>query len=396
MVTKRTAANAIDEWIFVYTADDERLWTFSPGRPSRWTIRDLNAQVLRDYRQDGSTWTVDPDYIQANGRLLAAEAPSNTTGGTTHHFHPDHLGTPRLITDQNGTKDAYHAYYPFGEEATFWNQDSERMKFTGHERDFYDPAGDGDDLDYQHARYYTLTIGRFLGVDPLPRRKALASPQALNGYAYTLNNPLAFTDPNGECAVPAGLESGQVGICIEAFIASARIGGLGLGDKRSFTPNDPSATARLSLKMRIDPKSKVILEDSIKAGASKVGLTDRFSIGLAGEATLVKGSYTAGDSMELRLFMQGTNGWEFANDFGTIEALIHLSISENGEVQLGPGSTTKEYPSIEGYSYTFENGVLVIQTLFQELEDDPEDLKGSRKRRLDSACSQASFLPACD
>ena len=34
MVTKRTAANATDEWVFFYTADDERLWTFSSGRPS--------------------------------------------------------------------------------------------------------------------------------------------------------------------------------------------------------------------------------------------------------------------------------------------------------------------------------------------------------------------------
>ena len=51
------------------------------------------------------------------------------------HYHLDHLGTPRLITDRCGTAKATHAYLPFGEEATATNQDSEAMKFTGHERD---------------------------------------------------------------------------------------------------------------------------------------------------------------------------------------------------------------------------------------------------------------------
>ena len=47
------------------------------------------------------------------------------------HFHLDHLGTPRLITRAGGERVAYHVYYPFGEEATAFNLDSERMKFTG-------------------------------------------------------------------------------------------------------------------------------------------------------------------------------------------------------------------------------------------------------------------------
>jgi hypothetical protein len=38
---------------------------------------------------------------------------------------------------------AYHVYYPFGEEATAFNQDTERLKFTGHERDLASLVGAG-------------------------------------------------------------------------------------------------------------------------------------------------------------------------------------------------------------------------------------------------------------
>ncbi len=189
MVTKRTSSGS-DERLFIYTADDERLWSYH-WTGSRWTIRDLDGKVLRDYRSGPSGWSVERDYVHANGRLLAAR----NGAGTTYHYHPDHLGTPRLITNQFGNKMAYHAYYPYGEEATYWNQDSERMKFTGHERDFYD-YGDGDDLDYQHARYYDFRLGRYLSIDPIQGKRE--NPQSWNRYGYALGNPILYTDPTGE------------------------------------------------------------------------------------------------------------------------------------------------------------------------------------------------------
>jgi hypothetical protein len=130
------------DWAYAYTARGERLWSYdlTKQEDSRWTLRDLSGQVLREYLNDGGTWTVGTDYIHRDGQLLAAE-----TRLGRRHFHLDHLGTPRLITNSVGYKTAYHAYYPFGEEATAFNQDGERMKFTGHERDLANPAGAGDD-----------------------------------------------------------------------------------------------------------------------------------------------------------------------------------------------------------------------------------------------------------
>ena len=87
-----------------------------------------------------------------------------------------------------------HNYYPFGQEATSETQDAEAMKFTGHERDT-EFNGTGGTLDYMHARYYGVHVGRFVTVDP--GRFLWRAPQSANRYSYTSNNPLRNFDPDG-------------------------------------------------------------------------------------------------------------------------------------------------------------------------------------------------------
>ena len=95
----------------------------------------------------------------------------------------------------SGAVVAYHAYFPDGVEATYFAQDSERMKFTGHERDLNDPSSPADDLDYMHARHYSILTGRFLSVDPGSGDQW--KPQTLNRDSYVANSPITFTDPDG-------------------------------------------------------------------------------------------------------------------------------------------------------------------------------------------------------
>jgi RHS repeat-associated protein len=74
------------------------------------------------------------------------------------------------------------------------------MKFTGHERDFNigTSSENSNYLDYMHARYYNANLGRFLSVDPaMDLKKTMRSPQMWNRYAYVVNNPLRYTDPDG-------------------------------------------------------------------------------------------------------------------------------------------------------------------------------------------------------
>ncbi len=177
-----------------------------------WSVRGLDGKVLRQWVETGSqgeggnTWRWAQDYVYRDGQLLAAEQLS----GETHHFHLDHLGTPRLITRGDGSEVARHTYFPFGDEVTDPSQDDERMKFTGHERDRHEvvPAGGegepasedpDDDLDYMHARHYSPFLGRFLSVDPIDSGFS-GNPQSWNKYTYGLDNPLKYVDRNGQAA----------------------------------------------------------------------------------------------------------------------------------------------------------------------------------------------------
>ncbi|HEV7919531.1 MAG TPA: polymorphic toxin type 33 domain-containing protein [Thermoanaerobaculia bacterium] len=184
--------------IYAYTADDERLFAYDVSTgTTHWTLRGFDNKVLRDFRQQGSAWSVDRDYVYRDGLLLAALKSS----GSVEHYTLDQLGTPRLITDGAGHKVGYHVYWPFGEE---WSpgsaQEASPLKFTGHERDA-DPSAGSMPLDYMHARYYGAGWGRFLCVDPaLDLIETAENPQQWNRYSYVRNNPIGHNDPTGKCA----------------------------------------------------------------------------------------------------------------------------------------------------------------------------------------------------
>lgn len=191
-------SSSFSRHVYMYTADDERIWswdtTASPDNISHWKVRGLDQKVLRDFENRGDNWTLSRDYIYREGQLLAAVTPTGTL-----HFSLDHLGTPRVITDDSRVRVGFHHYFPFGEEWTLSSdpQEKESMKFTGHERDA-DPAGSTESLDYMHARYYSSAWGRFLSVDPvLDIENALGSPQQWNRYSYANNNPISNIDPDG-------------------------------------------------------------------------------------------------------------------------------------------------------------------------------------------------------
>jgi RHS repeat-associated protein len=162
---------------------------------THWTLRGLDNQLLRDFKQVGGVWSVERDYVYRDGLLLAALKP----GGAVEHYTLDHLGTPRLVTDGAGHKIGYHVYWPFGEEWSAGSaQEASPLKFTGHERDA-DPSGSTAPLDYMHARFYGAGWGRFLSFDPAAQSADPRRPQSWNRYAYVENHPLNLADPDGQC-----------------------------------------------------------------------------------------------------------------------------------------------------------------------------------------------------
>jgi RHS repeat-associated protein len=115
-----------------------------------------------------------------------------------------------MIFDQSGAlaSTKRHDYLPFGEEVFngartagmgYGGGDNIRQKFTKYEHD--NETG----LEYARARYYSSSMERYTGVDPItvtPER--FFDPQQFNLYAYTRNNPLRLVDPTGERLTASG------------------------------------------------------------------------------------------------------------------------------------------------------------------------------------------------
>jgi RHS repeat-associated protein len=102
----------------------------------------------------------------------------------------DRLGSVRVRTDViNGQITEVSNYFPFGEEQTATSQ--KRMKFATYYRE------DNTGLDYAMHRYYSSLQGRFLTPDPYEGSANPANPQSWNRYAYVLNDPVNYNDPDG-------------------------------------------------------------------------------------------------------------------------------------------------------------------------------------------------------
>lgn len=107
--------------------------------------------------------------------------------GNTYFYYPDALGSTSLITDSSGNAIANLSYEPFGK---LMQDSGERYTFTGHE---IDPELN---LLYMKTRYYNPSTGQFTQPDTIIQD--VYNPQNLNKYAYVVNNPYRYTDPNGE------------------------------------------------------------------------------------------------------------------------------------------------------------------------------------------------------
>jgi len=189
-----------ESYRFLYTADDERVATFvdrAAGDELFWTLRDLGGRELREFYRAGTAKRPFRDHVYRGELLLGLYEVEDQV---EVHLALDHLGSPRKETlwdraDALVTPSTERKYYPFGTEALTVSQYGHTRRFTGHERDLFNPAGTDDDLDYLHARFRSPLTGRFLSTDPIPGHPR--RPQSWNQYSYVQGNPLNYTDPEG-------------------------------------------------------------------------------------------------------------------------------------------------------------------------------------------------------
>jgi RHS repeat-associated protein len=93
------------------------------------------------------------------------------------------------VANRNGNVVQQTHYYPFGLTMGISDgQGAQPYKYTGKELDMEHGLMQ---YDFQ-ARQYDPTVGRFMTMDPLAEKYYSVSP-----YAYCLNNPVRFVDPDG-------------------------------------------------------------------------------------------------------------------------------------------------------------------------------------------------------
>jgi len=133
-----------------------------------------------------------------------AEGYVNAVGGYSYVFqYKDHLGNVRLSYADTAPVDGSislseiieeNNYYPFGLKHSGYNANvtstNQALKYKYNGKELQDELG-LNMYDYS-ARNYDSALGRWMNIDPLAEQSRRFSP-----YAYALNNPVYFIDPDG-------------------------------------------------------------------------------------------------------------------------------------------------------------------------------------------------------
>ncbi|WP_306321769.1 MULTISPECIES: polymorphic toxin-type HINT domain-containing protein [unclassified Streptomyces] len=114
-----------------------------------------------------------------------------TSKGVTY-LAADHHGTAELAVNPATGETDRRRLDPFGNGRDETSSDSSKWV---NDKGFVGGTNDATSgLVHLGAREYDATTGRFISADPIID---YTDPQQINGYAYSNNNPVTFTDPTG-------------------------------------------------------------------------------------------------------------------------------------------------------------------------------------------------------
>lgn len=257
---------------YVYNANGERVRK-TTGAVGVDYLYNLAGQVISEVSSSGG-W--NRGEVFAGGKHLATY--SGGTGGTTYFIHADWLGTERARTTATGAPYETCTGLPFGDGFSCSSTDVSPLHFTGKQRDT--ESG----LDYFGARYLSSNMGRFTSVDPKATSERPVDPQSWNRYAYTRNNPVIYTDPDGQDfqKVFQDLKAAVSQVTVKVSV------GVGFGGKAKLGPVRGRAEVAVKANLKFS-NGKLSVSESAEAAVSLgKGKTE---VGVGGSVDQVKASY---------------------------------------------------------------------------------------------------------
>src|SRR5690625_2685502 len=210
-----------------YYAGSQRIASKPVGKAN--IFNDLQEEII-ELNELKSRQLADAQFVADSmelGQLNLAQPESGIIIiPAVFYFHPDHLGSSTLITDNFGDPYQFFLNLPFGankrkshavflevcERSSMAEQRrsgsfNNSYKFNGKELD--EETG----LYYYGARYYNPRTSVWLSVDPIALWQPVQevehyiegqhnggyfNPQNMNVYGYTYQNPVRYVDPNGK------------------------------------------------------------------------------------------------------------------------------------------------------------------------------------------------------
>ena len=184
---------------------------------SLWFVRDLEAHYdLND------NWTHSYAYVSLGTPVARIDTGSSLLGTVEYNFNGLASNTIAAVDQNTGTVDASFDYAPYGEVIEATNGGGVPTGVGAHPRRMNDKFNDTiSGLQYQGQRYYDKISVSWTQPDPLyalvPDAAQQVTPRRANIYAFSLNNPLRYIDPDGcdaQMAIPE--DSFTANLAIEA------------------------------------------------------------------------------------------------------------------------------------------------------------------------------------
>ncbi|KUO22338.1 hypothetical protein AQJ91_05050 [Streptomyces dysideae] len=192
-VSSTLAWSALHRVTSVKTGSDTTSYVYdSAGNAMLRSAPDETVLYLdgHELRKAGTAAARASRYYSAEGTSLAVRTADSSSDGALTWLLGDSQASTQLMVTAVGGVVTRRRYTPFGKQ----RGTTENLPSTIDRGYLGQPEDDSTGLSMLGARMYDPSLARFLSADEIAKPY---SPQQLNAYSYSVNNPVAYSDPSG-------------------------------------------------------------------------------------------------------------------------------------------------------------------------------------------------------